>query len=66
MAALGPGCVKTPLFPENGRAQHDFRRLAHLWSLRMLENWLKIGVTITRHGFHTGSVGSGHWLAPPE
>ena len=44
MAALHRGCVKTPLLPENGRAQHDFRRLAHLRSPRMLENSMVIGM----------------------
>jgi hypothetical protein len=30
---------------ENGRAQHDFRRSAHLRSHRMLENSMVIGMT---------------------
>ncbi len=42
--AYDRGCVKTPLLPENGCAQHDFRRLAHLRSLRMLENSMVIGM----------------------
>ena len=39
------GCVKTPLLPENRRAQHDFRLSTLLWSVRMLENPAKIGMT---------------------
>src|SRR5208337_1434484 len=45
VSASGRGRVKTPLLPENGRAQHNFRRLAHLRSARMLENSTVIGMT---------------------
>jgi hypothetical protein len=44
MAAFGRGCVKTQRSHENGRAQHDFRRLPRFWPLRMLENSTKFGM----------------------
>ena len=45
ITAFDRGCVKTPLLPENRRAQHDFWRSTLLWSLRMLENPAKSGTT---------------------